>query len=74
MVPSCFVVCKWAGADAGRQQPAANGSQDAKEKSLSLAGEAFKSSHYGHNEECVYLSAALCALSLQFRHWLFMYL
>lgn len=41
MVRSCFVIWKWAGADASHRQALANDCQNAKEKSFSLAGEAF---------------------------------
>lgn len=49
MVLSCFVICKWASADASHQQALANDCQDAKEKSFSLAGEAYNLAHYGNN-------------------------
>lgn len=63
MVLSCFVICKWAGADASRQQALAKDCQDAKEKSLSLAGEAHNLAIMVTITVCLSLSGSVSTLS-----------
>lgn len=55
MALSRFVLCKWASADASHQQALANDCQDAKEKSFSLAGEAYNLAIMVTTTVCLFL-------------------
>lgn len=73
MVLSCFVICKWAGADASRQQALANDCQDAKEKSLSLAGEAHNLAIMVTITVCLSLSGSVSTQRNSFTGYLCIY-